>query len=81
MKAYEFTLKLNEQGAVELPPHVKTALEAGGDGKLILLLEEAEDEDKAWNQMSAEAFFADDDDADDIYYKQYLEGKLQKVNS
>jgi hypothetical protein len=81
MKAYEFTLKLNEQGAIEVPPNVKAALEAGGDAKLILLLEEAEDEDRAWEQMAAEAFFADDNDADNIYYKHYLESQLQKVNS
>jgi hypothetical protein len=81
MKAYEFALKLNEQGLVELPVHVKKALEAGGDAKLVLLLEEAEDEDRAWEQMGAEAFFAGDDDTDDIYYQDYLESKLQKVNS
>jgi hypothetical protein len=81
MKAYEFDLKLNEQGAVELPPRVKAALEAGGDAKLILLLEEAEDEDRAWEKLAVESFIADDDSADDIYYQHYLESKREKVNT
>lgn len=81
MKAYEFSLKLNEQGAIELPAHVKTALEAGGDAKLIVLLEEVEDEDRAWRQLAIESFFSDDDPADDIYYQHYLETKQEKVGS
>lgn len=67
MKAYEFSLKLNEQGLVELPAYVKTALESGGDAKLVLLLEEAEDEDKAWEELAAREFFAGYAEEDSIY--------------
>lgn len=81
MKAYEFDLKLNDQGTIELPARVKAALEAGGDAKLILLLEEAEDEDRDWERLAAESFFAGDNPADDIYYQHYLESKRQKVNT
>ncbi|MGL4611964.1 MAG: hypothetical protein ACRCYY_20190 [Trueperaceae bacterium] len=73
MKAYEFSLKLNEQGLVELPTHIKAALESGGDAKLIVLLEEAEDEEQDWQRLAIESFFADDDPADNIYYQHYLE--------
>jgi hypothetical protein len=59
MKAYEFDLKLNEQGTIELPPRVQPSLRAGGDAKLILLLKEAEDRD--WRRLAIESFFADDD--------------------
>jgi hypothetical protein len=67
MKAYEFALRLNEQGTVELPPQVKAAIEAGAQAKLIVLVEEFEDEEKAWEEMAAREFFKGYSQADSIY--------------
>jgi hypothetical protein len=81
MKAYELPIKLNEQGMFDVPQALKQVLESGLAAKLFVLVEEEEDEERGWAQLAAEAFFADDDGADDIYYQHYLESKREKVSS
>jgi hypothetical protein len=67
MKAYEFPLKFNEQGVVELPPHVKSVLKAGMTVKVLVMIEETEDEERAWEQFAAREFFRGYSEADSIY--------------
>jgi hypothetical protein len=78
MKAYEFPIILNERGGIDLPPHVKAALEPGSVGKLLLLVEEEEDEDRVWEEMAAQDFFKGYAEEDAIY-DNYREQKLKKV--
>jgi hypothetical protein len=85
MKAYELPIKLNEQGAFELPQSLKQALESGRVAKLFVLVEEAEDEERAWEAFAAREFFAGYSEADSIYDDQsestkYTQKVLEKTS-
>ncbi len=67
MKAYEFPLKFDEQGTIELPAHVKSVLKTGMMVKVFVLIEETEDEEGAWEEFAAREFFAGYSEADSIY--------------
>jgi hypothetical protein len=67
MKAYEFSLKFDEQGTIELPSHVKRVLKAGMTVKVFMLIEENEDEERAWEEFAAREFLKGYSEADSIY--------------
>jgi hypothetical protein len=79
MKAYEFPLKFDEQGTVELPPHVKSLLKAGMTVKVFVLIEETEDEERAWEEFAAREFFAGYSEADSIYDNEVMPKTQEKL--
>ncbi|NDJ23168.1 hypothetical protein GS682_16300 [Nostoc sp. B(2019)] len=71
MKAYEFPAKVTSEGKIEFPEAVLKQLTANQDIRVIVLVNEAieENDDTAWHRLAAEQFFKDYSDADAIYDK------------
>ena len=69
MKAYEFPTKLTEAGTLEVPARFIDKLPLNQDFRLILFVDEPDDEedDKAWYRLSSEQFFAGFAEGDAIY--------------
>lgn len=69
MKAYEASIRVTREGQLELPDEIAEHLKPGMAARLLLLIEEAEDqtEAKAWLALSQEQFLAGYSDADAIY--------------
>lgn len=69
MKAYEFSTKLTEAGTLEIPSKFAKKLPRNQDFRMILLVNEADDEEdnKAWYRLSTEQFFAGFAESDAVY--------------
>ena len=65
MKAYELPVKLDRDGKVELPANLTRVLEEASEVRMILLVENADEQ--SWTQLSREQFAAGYSDADSVY--------------
>lgn len=67
MKAYEFPIKMDRDGRIEVPDDLKSVLPADRNVRVILLVDETTDEQSEWKQNTAEQFLAGYAEADSIY--------------
>ena len=69
MKAYEFPIKVNAEGKLDIPSAITEILPSGQVVRLIILIREPEDVDEqaAWADLAAEQFLAGYSEADAIY--------------
>lgn len=77
MRAYEFPVKLNAAGSIELPAQLAALLADTPLARVILLIPETADvaedteteteEDAAWERLGAEEFLAGYSEADAVY--------------
>ncbi|MGI9179921.1 MAG: hypothetical protein ACR2H9_05395 [Longimicrobiaceae bacterium] len=69
MKAYEFPGKIAQDGRIELPRSLMSALRTEQPVRVILLIEESGDveEENAWSRFSAGQFLAGYAEEDAIY--------------
>uniref|UniRef100_A0A832H4C1 Uncharacterized protein n=1 Tax=Oscillatoriales cyanobacterium SpSt-402 TaxID=2282168 RepID=A0A832H4C1_9CYAN len=66
MKAYKFPAKLTDSGQLELPSDLQQCLREQPSARIIVLIDESEDE-SAWAEMATEQFLSGYSDADEIY--------------
>jgi hypothetical protein len=66
MKTLEFETSLNPDQTVTVPAAVADQLPPGRPIRVLLMVADS-DEDKAWSQMTAEAFFKGYAESDAIY--------------
>lgn len=70
MKAYEFPAKISSEGTLQLPDSVMNSLSGKQSVKVILLIDESDDEAEAdWHRLATEHFFAGYSEADAVYDK------------
>jgi len=69
MKAYDLPTKVMPGGTIHLPPTLVQALPAGQSIRVIILVDEAEDQQdaSAWSRITAEQFLAGYSPADAVY--------------
>jgi bifunctional DNA-binding transcriptional regulator/antitoxin component of YhaV-PrlF toxin-antitoxin module len=67
MKAFEAVVKVKDNGQLELPVEFRQHFISGQSIKLIALVAEDVDEEKAWEEMAAREFFLGYSPADSIY--------------
>ncbi len=69
MKAYEYPVRVNSQGELELPDALRKVLPPNQVVRVIILMEELgnAEEQAAWSRMSAEQFLAGYSEADSAY--------------
>jgi hypothetical protein len=67
MKAYETIVKVKQDGQLELPEEFKQYLLSGQSIRLIALVAEEEEEEKAWEHFAAQEFLSGYADSDSIY--------------
>lgn len=70
MKAYEFPAKISSEGTLQLPATVMKVLSDQQSVKVILLIDESDDETEAdWNRLATEQFLAGYSETDTVYDK------------
>jgi hypothetical protein len=71
MKAYEFTVKKNSDGKINLPDNLIRLLTENQNVRLIVLIDEQLNKkvDLAWDNLTETEFIAGYDEADSIYDK------------
>ena len=71
MKAYEFPVKVNASGQIELPDALLALLPLDQLVRVIILVPEQTDKDEieAWSNLTAEQFLAGYSESDSIYDK------------
>lgn len=68
MKAYEVPVKVSADGQLELPGSVSRLLPVNQVVRLIILVDEPDNQaDAEWARLTAEQFFAGYSEADSIY--------------
>ena len=70
MKAYEFPTRVSSAGSLILPEQLVDLLPENGTVRVIILVDEAADEEQmAWSRLTAEQFLKGYSEADSIYDK------------
>jgi hypothetical protein len=69
MKAYEFPATVTADGKLEVPAAMMETLPRGKTVRLIVLVGETAEEEKDWQLLTTEQFFAGYSQADAIYDK------------
>jgi len=68
MKAYEFPTKVTSDGNLRLPDALTRALPHDQSIRVILLVNDSEeDEEAGWARLAAQQFFAGYSEADSVY--------------
>ncbi len=69
MKAYEFPIKVNAEGKLDIPSAITEILPSGQVVRMIILIREPEEDNEqaAWSDLAAEQFLAGYSEADAIY--------------
>ena len=65
MKAFEFQIDPPADGSIPLPPEVASQVATASRVKVIVML--ADDDDEAWDRLTAEQFFRGYAPSDAIY--------------
>ena len=77
MQAYEFTAVITPEGKVDIPAAVSAKLPIGRPVRLIVLI--AEDDDTAWQRLTAEQFFAGYAEADSVFLYSNIRSGFQNA--
>lgn len=69
MRAYEFPLKVTEEGDLEIPDALRRLDLESREGRVIILIDESSDteEQAIWHQLTQEEFLARYSETDAIY--------------
>lgn len=67
MRAYEFPAKFTEDGRLELPSDLQERLRNQPSARIIVLVDESDDESAIWTRMTTEQFLSGYSEADEIY--------------
>ncbi len=67
MKALEFTAPFKPDGTISVPVPVAAQLAPGQQLRILVLVEDDEEEDADWYRMAAQGFFRGYDEGDAIY--------------
>lgn len=67
MTALEFNTSLSADGTLKVPKEVASQLEELSSFRVLVLVNDEEDEDAAWRRVGIEQFMKDDAESDSIY--------------
>ncbi|MEX0268341.1 hypothetical protein AB3R30_04300 [Leptolyngbyaceae cyanobacterium UHCC 1019] len=67
MRAYEFPAKVTADGQLELPPELQVRLRHRPSVRVIVLLDESDDESENWATITAKQFLSGYSAADEVY--------------
>jgi hypothetical protein len=67
MKAYETNIRITSGKKLMLPKRFEKSLPANKNARIIILIDETEDDRKIWNELTMHEFFKGYSKEDEIY--------------